>query len=454
MKILLYGIHYAPELTGAGKATGELAAWLAESGHDVRVVTGHPFFPQWKRVSGLSSWRYAREDDRGVKVWRAPHIVPARPTATKRFLQGLSFALSSLPLLARQLAWRPDVVWVASPTLATAPGAWLLARACSARTWLHVRRLDTDRASATQAPPTLRQRVAAALERAALSLFDRVSAASQSMLARLHQRGVGFERLVLFPHWVDTNAVRPLAKPSALRRMYGIDDREVVALYAGALEEGRGLEVVANAARILERHTPVTFVFCGQGPDQDELDSWCDGLSNIRFLSLQPAALLNDLLNLADIHVLPMAPGRDDVAIPSKLVGMLASGRPVVATVRPDTPVARYVNERGLIVPPNDPHALAAALASLALAPGRRARLGQAARAFATRNTDIDFVLGRFERGLYDLLASSLPPSAHPYDLPVETAGEFRPMPRRGAGGASVLPEADVASDPRVSPAR
>ena len=48
LKILLYGINFAPELTGIGKYTGEMAAWLAERGHAVRVVTAPPYYPDWK----------------------------------------------------------------------------------------------------------------------------------------------------------------------------------------------------------------------------------------------------------------------------------------------------------------------------------------------------------------------------------------------------------------------
>ena len=48
MKILLYGLNFTPELTGIGKYTGELAAWLAARGHAVRVVTAPPYYPAWK----------------------------------------------------------------------------------------------------------------------------------------------------------------------------------------------------------------------------------------------------------------------------------------------------------------------------------------------------------------------------------------------------------------------
>ncbi|STD27602.1 glycosyl transferase family protein [Enterobacter asburiae] len=46
MKILVYGINYSPELTGIGKYTGEMVEWMASQGHDVRVITAPPYYPE------------------------------------------------------------------------------------------------------------------------------------------------------------------------------------------------------------------------------------------------------------------------------------------------------------------------------------------------------------------------------------------------------------------------
>ncbi|WZB68237.1 glycosyltransferase [Achromobacter xylosoxidans] len=81
MKILLYGINYAPELTGIGKYSAELAEWLAARGHDVSVVTAPPYYPQWRVHDGYRAGRYRKETRAGVTVRRAPLWVPARPAA-------------------------------------------------------------------------------------------------------------------------------------------------------------------------------------------------------------------------------------------------------------------------------------------------------------------------------------------------------------------------------------
>ena len=121
MKLLVYGINFAPELTGIGKYTGEMVAWLAARGHEVRVVTAPPYYPDWSVRPGYSGSRYAREDWRGATVLRTPLWVPRKVTGLKRLVHLASFALSSLPTLLAQWRWKPDVVWVTEPPLFCAP---------------------------------------------------------------------------------------------------------------------------------------------------------------------------------------------------------------------------------------------------------------------------------------------------------------------------------------------
>jgi colanic acid biosynthesis glycosyl transferase WcaI len=401
MRILLYGINFAPELTGAGKYTSEMATALAAAGHEVRVVTAQPYFPDWRIAPGYPKVSYLKERIGDIDVWRAPLYVPSRPTGVRRILHLASFAITSIPLLLRQIAWKPHVVWMAAPTLLCAPGAWFTARAAGALSWLHVQDLEVDAAFELG---VLRggtgRRVAVRFERWLLQRFDRVSSITPKLIGRLRSKGVDPQRLVLFPNWVDTQVVRPLDNPSSYRRELGIADDTVVALYSGSMGAKQGLELMAHAARLLDHDPRLVFVFCGQGPGRPALRWASEGLKNVRFLPLQPADKLNDLLGLADIHLLPQRRGASDLVMPSKLVGMLASGRPIVATAEPRTTLAEIVEPHGLVVPPEDPQAMALAISTLLGAPQDRARLGRAARSFAEQYLAPDRVLGPFERRL------------------------------------------------------
>jgi len=143
VKILIHGINFAPELTGIGKYSGEMAEWLAERGHDVRVVTAPPYYPQWRIAEGYAN-RWGREQCGNLGVYRCPLWVPARPSGLKRLLHLASFAVSSFPIMLSQCFWRPDVVMVVEPALMCAPQALLVARLSGARGWLHVQDFEVD----------------------------------------------------------------------------------------------------------------------------------------------------------------------------------------------------------------------------------------------------------------------------------------------------------------------
>lgn len=405
MRVLLYGINFSPELTGIGKYTGEMAAWLAARGHEVRVITAPPYYPDWEVAPGYSAWRYATEQWEGVGVWRAPLWVPFRPGGAKRMLHLAGFAVSSLPLLVRHLFWRPQVVWVVAPALFCAPGAWLTARLSGALCWLHVQDFEVDAAFELG---LLRgawlRTLALSLERELLRRFDRVSSISQRMIERLHSKGVAPDRVVLFPNWADIKALgTERSGVRAFRAEVGIPAESVVALYSGNMGNKQGLEILAEVATRLQGIAGLVFVFCGNGSGRGNLEARCAGLLNVRFLELQPVERLGVLLGMADIHLLPQCADAADLVMPSKLTGMLASGRPVIATALPDTQIATVVAGRGVVVPPEQPEAFAAAIVELARDPKLRKEFGDEARRYAETHLDRNAVLGQFEAELIAL---------------------------------------------------
>ena len=123
MKILVYGINYSPELTGIGKYTGEMVEWMVQQGHEVRVITAPPYYPEWQVGAKYSSWRYRRENG-DATVWRCPLYVPKQPSTLKRLIHLGSFAFSSFfPLMAQRIMkWTPCSGWAWPVTVA--PARW------------------------------------------------------------------------------------------------------------------------------------------------------------------------------------------------------------------------------------------------------------------------------------------------------------------------------------------
>lgn len=395
MRILLYGINYAPELTGVGKYTGEMGAWLAAQGHEVRVVTAPPYYPQWRVAAPYSARRYAVEVLEGVQVHRCPLWVPEQPGGLTRLLHLLSFAISSLPVLFAQRGFRPDVVITLEPTFFTAPAALVFARLTGAKAWLHIQDFELDAAFALGILRGPLQRLAARIESAIMRRFDTVSTISNAMLAHARRKGVAPERIMLFPNWVDTALLRPDASGAAdfRRGVFGAAAGEKVVLYSGNLGEKQGLEIILEAARALPG---VRFVICGDGAARPRLQAAAANLTNVVFLPLQPVEKLPAMLCAADVHLVIQKRGAADLVLPSKLTGILAVGGAAVVTADPGTELHTVVAGHGVgvVVPPEDAAALVAALADLSADAGRLQTIQSAARGYAEAWLNREAVLG------------------------------------------------------------
>jgi colanic acid biosynthesis glycosyl transferase WcaI len=398
VKILLYSANFAPEPTGIGKYSGEMAEWLAKQGHEVRVVAAPPYYPDWKVAEGYSWPPYRRQQMLGAQVWRAPLWVPSQPSGLKRVLHLVSFAISSAPVMLRQVAWQPDVVITVAPAFVCAPVGWLTARLSRAKAWLHVQDFEIDVAfemGFLKGGGWLK-RMAIGFERAVMKRFDVVSSISGRMVERLIAKGVSAEKTELFPNWVDVEVIRPLDKASSYREQLNIPASAKVVLYSGTLGAKHGLRILPEAAKELTQRDDIFFVICGDGVMKAELTQSTQGMSNFRMLPLQPVEQLGELLGLADIHVLPQCAGAEDLVLPSKMTGMLSSGRPVIATCSAGSELGRVVSQCGEVTPPGDVPALVAAIVRLADAAQERVRMGSNARRYAEDNMSIDGVLSKF----------------------------------------------------------
>ena len=284
------------------------------------------------------------------------------------------------------------------------PPAWLVARLSGAGAWLHVQDYEVEVAFETGLlKGTLLRRSLTAWEGWIMRRFDRVSTISSRMLHRAESNGVSRRRLVLFPNWADVDSAVQPPGPDLLRAELGLAPDAVVLLYSGTMGRKQGLEELGYAAEALRDATDLVFVFCGSGPTRAELEAQCRGLPNVRFLDLQPVERLGALLSMADIHLLPQGAGVADLVMPSKITGMLASGRPVVATCVEGSELAEVVRDRGLVVPAGDVSALVAAIRKLAVDKELRTRLGENARTYAQEHLSRDSVLKRFEAALVEV---------------------------------------------------
>ncbi len=319
--------------------------------------------------------------------------------------------------MLREIFWQPQLVFTVEPTFFGAPLAMLVARVCGAASWLHVQDFEVDAAFdlGYLRPDGVLRAVALWMERRFMGAFDRVSSISAKMRERSWAKGVLPGAAVLFPNWVDVETVRPLEwcedcirriRRELLPKVAEIEHK-IIFLYSGNMGEKQGIGVLAPLAAGFAGDDRIHFVFCGDGAFRSRLEESVRGMDNVTLLPLQPLTLLNRLLNVADVHLLPQRVGAADLVMPSRLTGMLASGRPVIAMADVGTQVALVVEGLGLVVPLEAAGTLRAAVELLVDNGELRLRLGRAARAYAVAHLGKEAVLKRFEMDMQSLVYGS-----------------------------------------------
>jgi colanic acid biosynthesis glycosyl transferase WcaI len=318
-------------------------------------------------------------------------------TGSRRILHLLSFAASALPVILFQKARHPDLVFTVAPTLFSAPLAALRGHRNRQRNWLHIQDFEMDAGlnlSVVKHLPGM-ERIARHWEKGVYGKFATISTISNAMMKKLVEKGVPPEAIQYFPNWIDIDLIHPLEGENWYRRELHFDNSDVVIVYSGSIGQKQGLETLIEAAQKLVEHSHIHLVICGDGPGKLNLQKLAEGFTNIHFLPIQPAESLNELLNMADIHVLPQKAGAADLVMPSKLLGMLASGRPVIAACPPGSELFKIVNEVGLVAPPENASTLADQILLLASDQRLRLELGSRGRSYVVEHFSSGSVLDK-----------------------------------------------------------
>ena len=418
MKILIQTLNFHPEFIGIGKYTSEMASWLASKGHSIRVVTAPPYYPAWKISSGYSKYFWSKETWSGVEVWRCPIWVPLKPTGFLRLFHLASFSISSFPIMLLQIFWRPKIILTIEPPFFSAPAALLIASITGAKSILHIQDYEIDAAfDLGLLNGKFLKKCILKIERFILKRFDYISTISSRMIEKAIYKGLDPKKVFLFPNWANISSeynssqmtnVKNIDEVIDCRIKLGLPSDGVIALYSGNMGAKQGLEILAQVAMLykLNRSSlfPLYFVFCGEGVGRENLEEQCKDFDFVYFLDLQPLDTFSIFLSSVDIHLLPQRGNASDLVMPSKLTGMLASGRAVLATAYMGTELADIVQLCGIVVPPEDPKSFFEALVMLGIDSNLRDRLGSAGYAYAVENLSRTRVLATFEEKLHAII--------------------------------------------------
>ncbi|GAB1540245.1 glycosyltransferase family 4 protein [Scytonema sp. NUACC21] len=412
MHILIYSYNYYPEPIGIAPLMTELAEGLVNQGHQVRVITGMPNYPQREIYPAYRGKWYVTEQKNGVTIQRCYLRIKSKPNLLDRLLLELSFVFTSIPQALN--GWKPDIILLTVPPLLVSLPASLLGWLYNCPIVLNVQDILPEAAVRVGLLKNkFMIRALEALEKFAYRNAHTISVIANGFLENLVNKGVPIQKIVCIPNWVNVNFIRPLPKENnSFRASHELEGKFVV-MYSGNIALTQGLETVIEAAASLCHIPEIVFVIVGESKALQRLNKYCLAAkaNNVLLLPLQPRETLPEMLAAADIGLIVQKHNVISFNMPSKIPLLLASGRPILASVPATGTAARAVQESGggIVVSPESPDALAKAVIHLYHNPAIATQLGYKGRQFAVERYSFEQALKEYDALFSRVVATQEP---------------------------------------------
>ena len=395
MNVLIVTQYFYPE----NFRVNDLAAWLAERGHEVTVLTGVPNYPSGRYFSGYGIFQRRMETWNGVSIVRVPQVPRGSGGPIRLALNYLSFAFMASLLGVLRLGRNYDVIFVHEPSPVT---VGIPAIAMRKRTqapilfWV----LDLWPESVTAAGGVRSPWVLGLLTRLTRWIYghcEKVLVASRAFIPRVGAMGVAEDRIAYFPNWAEA-AYQPssvVEPPVPLPQGFRV-------MFAGNIGVAQDFPAILDAAERLKGNPDIHWIVLGDG----RMGEWVReevarrGVGGtVHLLGSYPPERMPQFFAHADAMLVSLK--QDPIfslTVPAKLQAYMACGRPIIAIL--DGEGARIVEEAGagMTCRAGDGRALAEAVLSMArLDPHTRAEMGTQARAYSLAHFDREQIFRRLE---------------------------------------------------------
>jgi colanic acid biosynthesis glycosyl transferase WcaI len=404
MKILLWGINYAPESTGIGPFNAKTAEFLFQQGHPVEVITSFPYYPAWRKAPEDRSKIFRTETINGIKVHRCWHYVPKQVTLIKRILHEGSFVFISF--LRTLFLKRPDLLLVVSPPLLLGMAAWLMSKLKRTPYVFHVQDLQPDAAvNLGMLEGNSFISILYRLERFAYDHAIRVSGISHGMTQAFVKKGVAPENVIYFPNGTTLPSPKEIPEHGKFRASHQISSQTFLVVYSGNLGMKQGLDIILQAALRLSS-SDIKLIICGDGAYKEKLADHISKqrLQNVRLIPLLATEEYRQMLVDADVCLITQQAKSGAAFFPSKLLSTLAFGKPVLSVADRESELAKVVMEFrfGLNVLPGQPKELAETILMMSLPNFPLKQFAENGKQFV-KQFESNHVLSAFEQNLHKI---------------------------------------------------
>jgi glycosyltransferase involved in cell wall biosynthesis len=385
VRILLLNLYYPPDTSATAKMAQTVVEALSVS-HEVTVVCGRPSYdPTERRTWRLWQTEKPEASSRGggVKIIHVGSTDYSRVQMKRRVLNYLTY----VALSASRAAFVPCdvVVGMTDPPFEGIVAAFVAPMKGKPFVY-NIRDLYPDMAvGGSIIGAGLLARVWERLHRWALRRAMRVVVLGEDMRARIIAKGVKAERIAVVRDGAEIceAGCEPAVDSEVVRAIRG--DFKFVLVHAGNLGFYGAWETLVDAARKLSDEG-IGLVFVGDGAQRVNIEAGAAGCTNVRFWPFFPASKIASVLASADLHVVTIKRGLEGVIVPSKMYGILAAGKPILAVAPRETDVAAIGERRGFATwaDPDDPSHVAHSVRQIFRDAEKLRRMGEAARAAAS----------------------------------------------------------------------
>jgi colanic acid biosynthesis glycosyl transferase WcaI len=392
MKWLMINDYFPPEIGSASFLFYELGRKLVARGHEVTVLTG---FPRYNIDSSTLPEKYKKrmyleENMDGIKVIRIRTFNLPRYVAIARgidqFISACIFCIRGVFFKRRAF----ELVLVYSPPLPLGLTGMAIGRMKRIPFVFNIQDLFPQSAIDLG---ILNNKILISLfeklEKFIYRKADLVTAHSEGNRKHVLSKGVEPEKVATVPNWIDIDAIKPGIKENDFRREYGLGKKFVVS-FAGVIGYSQDLDTVIETANFHRDNKDVLFLIVGDGVEKARLQEKAKvlGLGNVMFLPMQPKAKYELLIAASDVCLVNLHKEVKTPVVPSKLLSIMAAGRPVLASLPlpGDAPKIIEASGCGICVEAGDAGALAKGLSKMIKEEQFRNECGEKGREYAEKN--------------------------------------------------------------------